>query len=294
MRWRLVFVVVVSAAAWGATLSGCQSTQLGHEGFSRHGLVRAERSSQSSTPSKTAGPSTPTGIGSNWRLIFNPSFPGSRLNTSVWASCYLWANAARGCTNFGNSDEYEWYLPSQDRVSGGILHLVAQRIPTQGQTRNGEPKKYFCRSGMVTTYPSLRFKYGYLQVVARIPLAPGLWSALWLASAEQHWPPEIDILEHWGPSPADTNVYFHPVRAARLGSRPSTANLSVGWHIFALSWTASSLTWFIDGREVMSTNENIPHEAMYFIADLADYVRPEPGKGCNGTLLIRSVKVWQP
>jgi len=29
-----------------------------------------------------------------------------------------------------------------------------------------------------------------------------------------------------------------------------------------VSWTAASLTWFIDGQEVMSTSTDIPHEPM--------------------------------
>ena len=65
-------------------------------------------------------------------------FSGSQLNTRVWATCYPWMDTSAGCTNFGNT-EYEWYLLGQDRVSGGVLQLQAQRVPTQGQTANGAP-----------------------------------------------------------------------------------------------------------------------------------------------------------
>ena len=159
-------------------------------------------------------------------LIFDSNFSGSTLNTSVWATCYPWAQPTSGCTNFGNT-EYQWYLPSQDQVSGGILHLAAQRLPTPRQDRNGAPKEYLCRSGMVTTYPSFHFKYGYLQVVARIPFSTGLWPALWLA-AMNHWPPEIDILEHWGVSAQTTAVHFPP-GSSWTAQRPPDYSQPLGW-----------------------------------------------------------------
>lgn len=229
--------------------------------------------------------------GPAWHLSFKANFSGSELNTSVWATCYPWINLDSGCTNFGNT-EYEWYLPSQDRVSGGILHLVAQRTPTAGRTNRGEPKEFLCRSGMVTTYPSFRFEYGSVQIVARIPLAAGLWSGLWLAAADLRWPPEIDILEYWGAPTARAGAYFHPVGSPQISAHPTTRNLSVGWHTFTLYWTASRLIWFIDGRAILSTDEHIPHQMMYFIADLADY-KLQSADSCNGELLMRSIKVWQ-
>jgi beta-glucanase (GH16 family) len=287
-RWLIValptLVVILGMGLW----------QLRPAGAGRQ-AVPADGPDASAHPSASPSASSrPAGVTTAWRLSFDADFSGSRLNTSVWATCYPWMDVASGCTNFGNSDELEWYLPSQDMVSGGVLHLVAELTPTLGQTHEGAPKEYYCRSGMVTTYPNFRFEYGYLQVVARIPLATGLWPALWLAASNQQWPPEIDILEHWGTNTHTAGVYFHPVGAAELAVHPATANLSVGWHTFGLYWTPSKLAWFIDGREVMSADQQLLHQSMYFIANLADYRLPQSGTGCVGTLLIRSVKVWQP
>jgi beta-glucanase (GH16 family) len=226
------------------------------------------------------------------RPTFASDFSGSRLNTKIWGTCYPWAHAQAGCSNFGNT-EYEWYLPSQVRVSGGVLHLIAQRIPTVGQNAQAAPKQYSCRSGMVTTYPGFRFKFGYVQVVANVPGEPGLWPALWLAAANQEWPPEMDMLEHYGPPNVRTNVAFHPVRAPAVTKFMDIANLNSGWHTFGLSWTSSKLVWFIDGRAVLTVRHHIPQQPMYLIANLAVYHPPAGGQGCQGTMLIRSIKVWQ-
>jgi len=247
--------------------------------------------------SRGGAPPTPTGSATatvnppkSWRLAFSSSFSGSRLNSATWATCYPWA--PKGCTNFGNDDEEkEWYLASQARVENGVLNLIAQREPTSGLAQDGKPLEYDCRSGMVTTYPGFRFEYGFVQVTARIPFATSLWPAFWLAAANKVWPPEIDLLEHWD-SQSYGSVYLHPTSGIRQGGRVATPDLAKGWHTFALSWTKSRLTWYYDGQQVLTTTTGIPRQAMYFIADLAVY-SATPGH-CSGSLLVKSVDVWQP
>jgi beta-glucanase (GH16 family) len=253
-----------------------------------HGSSGASAAVQPSPPP----PSYVSGLGSGWTMPFDATFTGSGLNTSVWAACYPWGSAA-GCTNFGNKNEYEWYLPSQDQVYGNALHLIAQRIPTPGLASDGTPKEYSFRSGIVTTFPSYRFQYGYVQVVARIPYAEGLWPALWLAAANQQWPPEIDILEHYGVQ-ADYSQHLHPVDSPVQASAESSPNLSVGWHVFGLYWSQYRIIWFVDGHPVMSATQAIPQQPMYFIANLAVYQQDSQGwpPGSDG-LVIQSVKVWQ-
>jgi beta-glucanase (GH16 family) len=240
-------------------------------------------SSAASTPAQKYGP--PAG----WKLAFSSDFSGSSLDTSVWGTCYPWAPS--GCTNYGNSGEKEWYQPSQVQVNGGALHLVAELTPTAGTTKGGAPKDYMCRSGMATTFPSFHFTYGYVQVTARIAYGKGLWSAFWLGAYNEHWPPEIDLLEHWGYDNS-SKAYLHSVSSPRFGGPFPTGNLSKGWHTFALSWTANRVTWIVDGRQVSSSGFGVPQQPMYFIANLADY-DITPG-GCTGSLDIKSVKVWQP
>jgi beta-glucanase (GH16 family) len=227
--------------------------------------------------------------------VFDRSFSGSALDKSVWATCYPWMDVATGCTNFGNT-EYEWYLPSQDHVDTGSLHLIARPKAIQGSTKSGATKVYACRSGMITSFPSLRFKYGYVSVVARVPDSAGLWSGIWLAAANEQWPPEIDILESWGPPASVAGVYMHaksaPGGKVEKHLTPAMASsLSNGWHTFSLLWTASQITWYVDGQQIMAVHNYVPHQKMYLVADLADF--DAVPHGCKGQLAIQSVEVWQ-
>lgn len=245
-------------------------------------------------PTKTAKTATPAKTltaPKSYKLAFESSFTGSTLDTSKWATCYPWA--PNGCTNYGNTGDpdQEWYQASQDTVQDGALHITAERTPTAGLAKNGSAKEYACRSGMVTSYPSLQFKYGFVQVVAKIPFGKGLWPALWLAAANEAWPPEVDILEHWSSHP-NGKVYFHPTNGHRVGGAVSTPGLAKGYHTFTLSWTKTRLTWYYDNTKVFTATSDVPQQDMYFIANVADD-NVSPGS-CTGTMIIKSVKVWQP
>lgn len=289
--WAAV-VVVLALIAWGVLGKTTAQAPARPVAGSSHKTV-----SPAPSDSASQGTATPSGspsqgtAGHGWKLKFSAQFTGSHLNTNTWGTCYPGHDVPSGCTHAGYT-EHEWYLPAQDRVANGALELVAQRLPTQGRNSQGTPVAYGCRSGMVTTYPSFRFKYGYVQIVARIPYSYGLWPALWLAAANLRWPPEIDIMEHWGDFP-NFDQFFHPVGHSQFSGKAFPGNMSVGWHSFSLLWSPSKLVWFIDGRERMIINQYIPNIRMYLIADLAESDPVQANHGCDGTMLIRSVKIWQ-
>jgi len=224
---------------------------------------------------------------------FNATFSGSKLNTSVWGTCYPVVKPQVGCRNFGNPEEAEWYLPSQDQVYGGVLHLIAKKEPTPGTaTPGGPPEEYDCRSGMITSWPSLKFKYGFVQVVARIPHGLGLWPALWLAAANLKYPPEMDMIESWGVNIL-TASYLHPLPYGTYRYRGLIPqSLTDGWQTYSLSWTRSKLIYYVGNTVILTVTHNIPHQAMYFIANVAEYLKPAAGY-CNGDLELRSVKIWR-
>jgi hypothetical protein len=233
--------------------------------------------------------SPPAALGSNWKLTFNAGFSGSKLDTSVWGTCYPWQSQS-GCANFGNSDlEYQWYSASQDQVSNGALHIVAQAKSTEGLDSSGGPEQYPYVSGLVTTFPGYKFQYGYLQVVARIPDAKGTWSALWLAASNEQWPPEIDILEHWDSS-THYYEYYHPAGAPRENAVQTLGNLSTAYHTYGVYWSQSKVIWYIDGHQVFETGRNVPQQPMYFLANVAvDLHVPS----LNASMDIKSVSVWR-
>jgi len=301
--WKIALgiVIVAAIALWDVGLPGKHAPATS---------TAAQSSPSASAPSPSVSASTapmvpdlPGVIQPKGGPEFTAAFTGSKLDRSVWGTCYPQPQLhfSNGCTNFGNkTKEAEWYVPSQVKVSGGVLHLTADHEPTAGDTSVGAPQTYSCRSGMVTTYPGFRFKYGFIQVVARIPSSSGLWPALWLAAANLQWPPEMDMLEAWGSPKFYAAVYFHygtPTANTQDRGVITPATLASGWHTFGLSWTRTQMTWLLDGKPVLTVRQHIPHQKMYFIANLAEAISkadPDVTAGqCSGSLLIRSVKVWK-
>ena len=233
----------------------------------------------------TGGVPTPKG-----KPAFDATFRGKHLDRKIWDTCYpLIPSYGGGCQNWGNPEEAEWYIPSQVKVSKGRVALVATRTRTVGTTKTGARKVYECRSGMITSYPGLRFKYGFVQVVASIAHGKGLWSALWLSAANGQYPPEIDMVESWG-SNVLTGSFYHP-DTGHHGRATYPTSLTKGWQIYSLSWTRSTLTYWVGNKVVLTVTKDVPRQAMYFIADVAEY-QPAKAGTCHGQMLIKSVKVW--
>jgi beta-glucanase (GH16 family) len=226
-------------------------------------------------------------------LAFHPKFSGKTLDTGTWNTCYAYFVPATGCANFGNPVRDAWYLPSGDKVSGGVLHLVATAKPTKGQTKTGAPLTYPYTSGMVTTMKSFSFTYGYVQIVAKIPGGTGTWPALWLLPTSETWPPEIDIMENFGSTHTiRTTVFWSAAGAYDYADKTarSSSNLTAGYHTYGLLWKPNSLTWYLDGKVIdRYTGNHVPDQPMYLLANLAIDGKAPP----KSTFSISSVEIYR-
>jgi beta-glucanase (GH16 family) len=280
-RWRTLALRLPIGAAMALSLVGVTAGSQPSSALAATSATKAEHRAVAPPKGKPA---------------FSATFPrGSKLNTKVWSTCYPGANPRVGCTNFGNQQEREWYLPGQVQIYGGTLHLVAKRETTDGITASGGKKVYYCRSGMITSYPSLKIKYGFLQVVAKIPHAAGLWPALWLAAANLKYPPEVDFLESWGVK-TETAVFLHPAPSSAFVRSRDRALVPVGWttgwQTYSIRWTSSRLTYYVGSDAVLTVTKNVPHQLMYFVANVAQNLPVTKGT-CDGQMQIRSVKYWK-
>jgi len=278
--------VKVTHAAPATHIAAVNPLPVGGEGLASISESPKPKPKPAPTHSTVAPPSDlpPELTGSGWQLAFDGEFGGSSLNTSQWDTCYP-SDDQSGCTNSGNNNEFEWYQPSQISVSGGTLNLTAASESTQGSDGNTYP----CRSGMVTTGGSFNFQYGYVQVEAKLPMSSGLWPALWLNPSNGDWPPEIDIMEHW--STYDYyGAYLHSSAGPIVENDHVDLADSTGWHTFSVLWQPNEIIWYLDGQQVLTSTQYVPQQAMYFIANVANSTN---GPGCNGTMQISSVKVWQ-
>ena len=233
------------------------------------------------TPTLTAARAAdlPDGPKGRWQLVFSDHFTGSTLDTANWSTCYRW-----GCTDEGNN-ELEMYQASQVTVHNSTVSLTV--VPRQ---ING--KQYV--SGMLSSYGKFSYRYGYAQIVAKLPVGQGLWSSFWFEPANGTWPPEVDILENWAQSHS-VSFYVHFSAANTYDtSNFYVPTASSAFHTYGVDWEPGSIAWYVDGFLVSRLALSIT-QPEYLIADLAVNGKLPPNSAVRfpQSLVIRSIKVWQ-
>ncbi|WP_244286837.1 glycoside hydrolase family 16 protein [Caulobacter radicis] len=245
------------------------------------------------------------------RLIWSDEFDGDRLDPAKWT-------AATDCWGGGN-DERQCYAPANVTVSGGVLRLNARKERASGPARrDGGPRvTRDYASGGVSTKGLASFRYGRIDVRAKLPLGQGLWPAIWMLPEHDNYGPyplsgEIDIAEavnlgvrcrscrdrvraavHHGPT----------LQANRSDSADAALGDLTAFHVFALEWTPNRLTWLLDGKPYFTRAGGRPFdERFHLILNLAVGGRWAETTGRRGvddaalpeSLLVDWVRVYAP
>jgi beta-glucanase (GH16 family) len=157
-----------------------------------------------------------------------------------------------------------WATMNPFSVQNGVLQISARPAPAGTEAMLGG---YRYTSGLITTQPSFSQAYGYFEMRARLPMGKGLWPAFWLLPADLSWPPEIDVMESIGDA---SEVYF--TAHSKLGSPPALkyALDPDVFHVYAVSWDAKQIVWYVDGHEVKRQPTPADMDKpMYMLANLA-------------------------
>ncbi|MGE5457611.1 MAG: family 16 glycosylhydrolase [Methanococcaceae archaeon] len=175
-----------------------------------------------------------------WDLVWHDEFSRDNLNDkSMWKFEYgpNWSN--------GELQYYTNNRPENVRVKDGMLVLEAVNESYQG-------KNY--TSTRINSSPG--WKYGRMEIRAKLPKGNGLWPALWMLPVENFyggWPNsgELDIMENWSWNQtgiygtAHTEAYNHTKGTQKGGNISVTAPWSY-FHTYVIEWTSSTVTWKVD------------------------------------------------
>jgi beta-glucanase (GH16 family) len=200
-------------------------------------------------PSDTAGFTSPLTY-AGYTLVWNDEFNGSTINTGDW-------NFETGGNGWGNN-ELEYYTNSTNNAytSNGNL-VIEARKETMG-TNN-------YTSARMTTQNKKVFQYGRIDIRAKLPVAAGMWPALWMLGTNiptVNWPTcgETDIMELIGSAPQKVVGSIHWAQAnGTSGTINNSYSLTSGdfsqmFHVFSLVWKQNSIQILVDGITYMSSN----------------------------------------
>ena len=117
-------------------------------------------------------------------------------------------------------------------------------------------------SARLYTLGKADWKYGYIEVRAKLPPGKGTWPAIWMmpkADTYGGWPDsgEIDIMEFVGFDPdkihtsAHTKAFNH-----RIGTQKTRSSIVNGvctdFHTYAIEWTPKAILWYVDDKPFYS------------------------------------------
>jgi beta-glucanase (GH16 family) len=215
-------------------------------------LLAAASAGQASV---AATPQAPPGYTLVWSDEFTTDGPP---NPSNWTY-------ERG---FVRNQELQWYQPANARVSNGRLVIEArrERLPNPGHQagstdwrRNREHAAY--TSASLTTQGLHSWRYGRLEMRARIDTRPGLWPVFWTLGVSGDWPRggEVDIMESYqGLLLANVAWGGEQGRTAWDRSTTPLASFGKGWsnrfHVWRMDWDADTVRLFVDDRLLNETD----------------------------------------
>lgn len=213
-------------------------------------------------------------LDSTWLLVWSDEFDGSALDASKW-SFQIGDGCAISLCGWGNN-ELQWYQPDNVSVGGGMLTITARAERAGGVGAGGGP------GSVVRDYTSSRirslgkgvWRYGRIDVRARLPIGQGLWPAIWMMptdSAYGAWAAsgEIDIVELVGHEPDRVHGTLHYggtwpgneyTGAAYVLDRGTFAD---DFHVFTLEWQEGEIRWYVDGEHYQTQTEWFSSRARY-------------------------------
>lgn len=210
-------------------------------------------------------------------LLWSDDFKGSKdssINSKNWS--------ARNChrTPFGMGggacfdSEVVYYAPSAIKLDGsqdGVAVISTTRIKGPLPSDAGTCLTSYCAfvSGRFDTHGKVAFQYGFIEARIKMPAGSGNHPAFWMLGDNINqvgWPTsgEMDITEIRGNDPYTTTsathystsylpntcCFNHRYNVASLGVG---ADVSAGFHTYAVAWLPDSISYYVDNRLISTT-----------------------------------------
>ena len=182
-----------------------------------------------------------------WNLVWQDEFNRDSLDLTKWSP-------ETGGHGWGNN-ELQYYTDSDSNsyVENGNLVLKAEVVPQGIGSSKG--LRYYS-SARLRTYSKGDWKYGRIEVKAKVASGQGIWPAIWMLPTDWlfgGWPSsgEIDIMEHVGNDlgvvhgSVHTEAYNHKINTQKSSAR-KISNVDTEFHVYSIIWDKDKISFFID------------------------------------------------
>ncbi|PSL50326.1 glycosyl hydrolase family 16 [Chitinophaga niastensis] len=172
-----------------------------------------------------------------------------------------------GDNGWGNAEaQYYTNRPENVTVANGILKITAIKENYAGSAYT---------STRMLTKDKFSFKYGKIEVSAKLPAGGGTWPAIWMLGSNittAGWPAcgEIDIMEHKGNVP--NKIYgtlHHPNHSGANGdgSTLMITNATTAFHKYAVDWSPTLIRFYVDDQlfYTFTNTGSLPFNQHFFV-----------------------------
>lgn len=235
------------------------------------------RNDDTKVPFSNTGYDAPTSY-AGYNLVWSDEFNSGALDATAWTNqngdgCSL------GMCGWGNN-ELEYYTDRSSNLFFQDGKLIIEARKEAFNTRN------YTSSKLISSGKK-KFKYGRVDIRAKLPIGKGIWPAFWMLPQDNiygGWPTsgEIDIMEMVGHDPARTHgtLHFGPGPGSTSINRNialTGGTLNDQFHVYSIEWKQDQIVWSLDGTPFSTINKtDIPsnmiwpfNEDFFFIINLA-------------------------
>ena len=195
------------------------------------------------------------------------------------------------------NNEQQYYTNARKEnvwVSNGVLAITGRKESYQNEFYSNEKTTWKTKdataqytSASINTLGKVGWKYGRIEVKAKLPYGGGIWPAIWMMGtnrSEVGWPKcgEIDIMEFIGNHPNDIYGTIHfpdPVMKGNKsnGNKVIAENLNSDFHVYAIEWNEQTIDLYFDNNKYHSFSidaaglgdENPFRKPFYLLLNLA-------------------------
>jgi len=223
-------------------------------------------------PTDNTGYTTPATY-PGYTLVWSDEFSGSTLDLNTW-------NQEIGNNSGWGNNELEYYTnsPKNCFLSNGNLIIEARKEAMGG---------FNYSSTRMTTQNKKTFKFGRIDIRAKLPVSKGMWPALWMLGSNitsVGWPAcgEMDIMELIGTYPGRVSATMHWKNSGGAhASKGNNYNLVSGdfsqqYHVYSMVWTQDLIKNYVDDQLILTVSAsdvgaaNYPFNAnQFFIFNVA-------------------------
>ena len=210
-------------------------------------------------------------------LLWSDDFKGSKdssINSKNWSArnCHRTPSGMGGGACFDS--EVVYYAPSAVKLDGsqdGAAVISTTRIAGPLPSDAGKCLTSYCAfvSGRFDTHGKVAFQYGFIEARIKMPAGSGNHPAFWMLGDNINqvgWPTsgEMDITEIRGNDPYTTTSATHYTRSYlpntccfnhsyKVASLGVGADVSAGFHTYAVAWLPDSISYYVDNRLISTT-----------------------------------------